>query len=166
VKPGQAVTWQIGSETHPITLTGRVISANGSTATVEANGAWYQVEWAKLRPIGVPVAQRLCRRPGCDNPVINRASVYCSLYCFSRMAEYKTEEIILAQIIRHKTDHDGVAPTVDFMSVETGISRKAIRLALMRLCDAGKIRYADNGSHRNIIVTGGRWIYQEVQSSP
>jgi hypothetical protein len=78
----------------------------------------------------------------------------------TRAREQRTEANVLELLIKYKTEHDGTTPTLDQMRTESGMSTQTIRRALVRLNDAGKISYNDDGRYRNIRVIGGRWIFE------
>lgn len=67
-------------------------------------------------------------------------------------------EAIFAFIVRHKLEHDGVAPTVREILGAVGISSTSVvcyHLALLE--EAGRIRRME-GEPRAIVVVGGQWV--------
>lgn len=74
------------------------------------------------------------------------------------MLRVEKTEAILAYIVRHKLEHDGVAPTVREIVEEAGISSTSVVCYHLGLLEAeGRIRRMKK-EPRAIAVVGGRWV--------
>lgn len=70
-------------------------------------------------------------------------------------------QAVLDYIIRYKTEHDGVSPTMHEISLRCDISSTSmVARDLDALEEEGRIRRPDISS-RHIEVVGGRWVAPE-----
>lgn len=160
MKPGQAVTWQIGPASNLMTLTGHLVSVKGKTARVRANGQVYEVLAEKLRKKRYGrIARQSCKV--CGKPVGDPRCKFCSQKCAGKYRLIQTDEAVFAAIVQIKTEKQGITPTYEEIGAVAGLWREPVRRSVQRLMDAGRIWLVGSYRHKQIGVKGGRWIYEE-----
>lgn len=161
MKPGQAVTWQIGPATNPLTLAGHVVEANSKTARVRANGQVYEVPAEKLRKDTRGITARppceMCGKPVRD---LQRNRKYCSQKCFGKHRESKQDEAVFNALVQLKIERQGITPTFPKIGEIAGTDRHSVGLSIRRLIAAGRIWYEGGERHKQIGVVGGRWVFE------
>lgn len=159
LRPGAPVTWQTGPTAHPLTLAGHVVSVNGKTAQVRANGEVYEVAKEKLKR----ERYGLIARPACaycGRTIGETQHKYCNHACMGAHRAQQTDDAIFAAIVGYKKANDGLSPKVMELAAATGYGRTCVEKSLRRLGTAGRIRREGGDGHKQIWVRGGKWTYE------
>lgn len=157
------VYWTVGTGEKPLKLVGHITALNGKTADVYSNGQIYVIEKTKLhRSANIRKPRKSCLVCG---KLCGKGARYCSPeHAYQARREY-ADNAAFRFIVEFKTANDGASPTDPEIAEAIGTTRPTVVSALRRLEQAGRIRRMVRGmGQRDIIIPGGKWIYQEVQS--
>ena len=180
IQEGATVKWSLNG----VVFTGKVTHLNGVTAQVQAHGATHKIDKTILRAVrACLVCGKVCKRHDkhtkycskecylytrqrrrcavCGRPVSSERNEYCSHTCQSIAAHAECDDSVFAAIVEYKQKYDGISPRTKHLIKMAHYGEASIERSLLRLADAGRIRFEGSPPYREIIVVGGKWTYEE-----
>lgn len=151
-KPGTYAKWQ-PKHIWPTPVLGKIVDVEDGIVVFVANGEAYEIDPAKEKLRYVPTCAY------CGGPCSRPANTFCSSTCFGKARTEDFDQWVFDTIVEYKRNHDGLSPHIRYLAQRVGLDVTTIIKTLDKLTKAGRIRMEGKGTHRRIVVVGGKWTY-------